>query len=116
MAAERQVRMIRHTWVVRVRGIGDPESISFSVSYEFDTRDTAIAAIERYVNSAESDGARVIDSGRRAFTMSGRNGELTVFIGMEQHSEIIDDYIPYSLDVILDEVRLDDDVEMDPDF
>jgi hypothetical protein len=107
--------MIRHTWVVRVRGVGDPDSISFYTSYEFDTRDKAVAAIEWYVKSAESDGARV-DAGRRKFTLGGRNGELTVSLWVEQHSEILDHYIPYGLDVILDEVRYDDEPEMtDPD-
>jgi hypothetical protein len=109
--------MIRHTWVVKVRGIGDPERLSFLVDYKFASRELAEAAIKRYVDSAEREGARVIDSARRSFTMSGRNGELSVFIGVWQHSEIIDDCIPYSLDVILDEVRFDDEPEMvDPDY
>jgi hypothetical protein len=101
--------MIRHTWVVRIRKIGVPIDLSGSQQYKFPSREAAEAAINRCVKLEEEFGATVFADGR-AFTRSGRNGTVSVYFGLEQHSEVLDTYIDLGLDVILDEPGM-----IDPD-
>ena len=108
--------MIRHTWIVKVRRIGDPESLSLSTrEYKFASRADAETAIARCVKFEQEFGARVWEgSGGWAFNRSGRNGEVSVFFGIEQRTEVLDTCIDLGLDVLLDEEH--DDEMTDPDF
>lgn len=103
----------RHTWIVTVDVVADEDSptrLTKRTEHRFSSREAAHAAVDDYLRSAASGGAKV---NGQSFTVSGPIGTVSVTVSIVQWTDYIDYPISWEFDVTLwDEFDDTDDDEM----